>query len=207
MKNKEILLVGITGGIGSGKTTVSEYIANKGFKTLSADYIAKDVIYNNSNIKKKIIKAFGESSYEKNKYNAVFIAKRVFDDEDSEYNLNSLNQIVHPAVIQELINQIDLLASSGERIIFVDIPLLFELGLEDGFDYIITICADDAIRLERIKARSDLTEEHIKNRMKRQISQEEKAKYSDFILKNNSNCEELYKGVDFLLSVLETLVQ
>lgn len=212
MKNKEnlqeVMLVGITGGIGAGKTTVSNYLSEKGFKVLNADNIAKDILSNNLEVKQKIIQTFGNDSYKNGKYNSSFIASCVFEDNNnnnSNKKLALLNQIVHPIIIQELIDQIELLAFTGEKIIFVDIPLLFELNLEEGFDYVITVFSNDDIRLRRIKERSNLSEEQIKNRIKQQISQEEKIKNSDFVLENNGSYEELYKGADFLLSILETM--
>ncbi len=205
IKNKEeykFILVGITGGIGAGKTTVSNYLENKGYPIINADNIAKNILQNNNDIQKKIIEEFGEQSYIDGKYNASFISQCVFGTQDDNQSLHKLNKIVHPQVLEDIINEVEQLASVGQKIIFVDIALLFELNLEEGFDYIITVYADDEQRLQRVAERSKLSYEEIKARFVTQIAQEEKMRYSDFTIENNKTLEELYKSTDFILNIL-----
>ncbi len=200
--NDKLILVGITGGIGSGKTTVSNYLKKKGYSVINADEVAKYIIENDNSVKKKIIETFGKESYIEDRYNTKFIAKIVFENEDSEVNLNKLNRIVHPKVLEHIINEIEELAIAGNKIVFIDIALLFELELEEGFDFIIAVVADENLRIARITNRSKLTQNEIKQRMKSQISQEDKIRYSDFTIENNKSIEELYKSVDFLLPII-----
>lgn len=197
------ILVGITGGIGTGKTTVSNYIEKKGYYVINADEIAKELIQKDETIKEKIISTFGINSYIDNKYNTQYISNLVFNNIKE---LEKLNKIVHPLVIKNIIQLIDIAIRNNEKIIFIDIALLFELNLEEGFDYILTITAEKNIRIERIIKRSNLTVDNIEKRINSQISETEIIKNSDFVIENNKSIEELYKSIDCILDIFNTMI-
>ncbi|MBR3090441.1 MAG: dephospho-CoA kinase [Bacteroidetes bacterium] len=197
------LIIGITGGIGTGKTTVSKYLEEKGYYVINADQIAKDLLTNNNIIKEKIIKEFGTNSYVNNQYNTSYISNIVFNNTKK---LSRLNQIVHPAVLNQIINLIDTAMQKNIKIIFIDIALLFELNLEEGVDYILTITAKEDIRINRVIKRSNLPIEEIKRRINNQISVEEAVQNSDFVIENNDTIEKLYNSVDYILDIFKTLM-
>ena len=197
------LIIGITGGIGTGKTTVSKYLEDKGYYVINADQIAKDLLTNNNIIKEKIIKEFGANSYVNNQYNTSYISNIVFNNTKK---LSRLNQIVHPAVLNQIINLIDAAMQKNIKIIFIDIALLFELNLEEGVDYILTITAKEDIRIDRVIKRSNLPIEEIKRRINNQISVEEVVQNSDFVIENNDTIEKLYNSVDYILDIFKTLM-
>ncbi len=196
----EIKVIGITGNMGSGKSTASNYIESKSYKVLYSDNIAKELLESNSDIKAKITNAFGNMAYINGVYNTKFISECVFgNDKNKKDNLEKLNLIIHPAVIEELINQIEINANNGLEIIFVESALIFELGLNEGFDYVINIYSNDNISIERITKRNNISAEEAAQRLKTQLSAEEKRKLADFTIINESTLEDLYKSIDRVL--------
>lgn len=200
---KEICVIGITGNMGSGKSVASKYIQSKGYKVLFSDDIAKDIITTNKDVKRCIIKAFGEEAYKDDKYNIAYISGKVFGEKpENEENMLTLNAIIHPVVIQELMNQIEEAAENGEEHIFVESALIFELELEEGFNYIINIHSDEDIIVKRIVERNKISEEEARKRLKSQMPAEEKSKNADFTVLNNSTIEAMHKSLDTILSFI-----
>jgi dephospho-CoA kinase len=203
---KETLFIGITGGIGSGKTEVAKIFQQNGFPVIFTDELAKKIVNENPEIKNKITEYFGEESYFDGKYNAKFISKCVFNGENSQKKLQKLNQIVHPKVIEEIIFELENLQKESEKkMIFVETALLFELNLEEGFDYIISVSTSENVKIQRVMNRTGLNEVEIKARISSQISQEEKNKFSDFVIENDKNLDELKKSVEFLIPIISAL--
>jgi dephospho-CoA kinase len=209
MKADNIKIIGITGGIGSGKSIFAETIREQGFTVIDTDSIAKDLMNNDEIVRKKLIEAIGKETYDpENGLNKEFLAKKVFNgDDDSKENLQKLNSIVHPAVIDQKIKIIEELAEKGEEIIFIESALIFEAGLQDGYDYVINISADKEIRKKRLQANRKMTDKQIEQRMNEQLSDEEKIRLADFNIKNNGEIEELKKSADFILSLIDSLPQ
>jgi len=204
-KRQEALIIAITGGIGSGKSTVANILKEKGLTVISTDDIAKNIINKNAKIKQKLIETFGNETFIGGIYNTKYISNIVFEEKNAKNNLLKLNQIIHPVVIDEMISEIELLQQNNLEIIFVESALIFELELEDGFDYVISVTANPQIRLERIIKRTGLNEQQVKNRISQQISQEEKNKNSDFIIENEKGLAELKRTIDFILPIILNL--
>jgi dephospho-CoA kinase len=200
MKKK---LIAITGGIGAGKSLVSEFFEKSGFVVLKADTIAKELILTDSNVQRQILKEFGKESFITGKLNTKFLAEKVFTD---EVNLQKINSIVHPATMKK----IELLAKKHfekHKIVFVESALVFEANIEDYFDHIILVLADEQVRINRTLAREKISEPEIRNRMNFQIPDEEKKDSSDFVIENNSSIEELEKRSEFILTILSQLTK
>ena len=190
--------IAITGGIGAGKSLVSDYFEKKGNVVLRADLIAKEIIQNDSQVQRQILKEFGKDSFIAGKINTKYLAEKVFTN---EADLIKINTIVHPATM----NKIELLAKKHfekTKIVFVETALVFEANLEEHFDYIILVYADEKLRLERTLAREMISEEEIRNRMNFQIPDEEKKDHADFVIENNSTLEDLEKRCNFILTIL-----
>lgn len=197
-----MLVIGITGGIGSGKTTLSSIIEEEGFKVFYTDKIAKEIIETDETVRKKLVNEFGnEVFYEDGQLNSNYLSELVFNTE-SDDNLKKLNNIIHPSVIQKMIEITDSCEKNGDRIIFFESALIFEAGLEEGFDYIITIISD----IEKINERLEnkLNRVDIFRRMAKQMPQEEKAKNSDFVIENNGSIDDLKKSAIFILNIFKS---
>lgn len=199
-----VKIIGITGGIGSGKSTVAKFIEESGFIVINSDNKAKSLYLENQDLKIELIKEFGEQFYlPDGKINKTFIENIIFgEDDESKIKLNKLNRLVHPLVIQSNIDEIDQLVEDGEKIIFVESALIFEIGMEDAYDYIISVYANPDIALKRAISRTGASKEQIEKRIKSQLSPEEKKKKADFVINNNSNLEELKKATNFIIDII-----
>jgi len=202
--NNEKIMIGITGGVGAGKTEVVNILLNKGYHVIVTDSLTKDIIKSDKQTQNKIINSFGNESFIDGIYNTKYIASVVFSQPDK---LTLLNQIIHPVVITKLIEIIDQLQSTTlkNNLLFIESALLYELSLEEGFDYIISVNAPLKIRKQRLITNRNLTENQITQILTNQLSQEEKNKYADFVIENNNSLSELEKTISNLLKILTLL--
>lgn len=193
--------VAITGGIGSGKSSVSDYLEKKRHSVLRADLIAKELMAQDAQIKKKLIEEFGEESYSNDKLNTKYLAANAFSNEE---NVQKINSIVHPPVMEK-IDQLAKEIFKNQDIVFIETALVYEANLEDFFDYVLLVLADEKTRIERIINREKVTEEQVRARMQYQIPDEEKKDDADFVLDNNTTLQELENRVEFLLILIRQL--
>lgn len=200
-----MLVIGITGIIGSGKSLAVDYLAKKGFVVYRMDSIAKELMQTDDNIKQKIRKAFGEESYSiDGNPNTDFISRAVFGQHNTK-KLDLLNSIVHPAVIDNMIAFIENEMENGTEVVFMESALIFEVGLDDGFDYVINIFSEKETCIARTMERSGLTEQEVLDRMATQLSPEQKRQLADFTINNNSTKEELFSALDLILDIVLSL--
>ncbi len=204
---KKFLVIGLTGGIGSGKSEVAKYLLEQGYPVISSDENAKKIMAEDKSLQQDIKKTFGDEAYlEDGTLNKEFLAKKVFGrDKTSEDNLEKLNQLVHPRTIELMVNTVDNYRKEGKEIVFVESALIFEIGIDDGFDYVIAVDAKEDIKIKRVMERSSISEEEIKYRMSRQLSSEEKLKSADFSIENNGSIAQLRSTVDFLMDIVKEL--
>ena len=203
------IVCSITGGIGTGKSSVAKIVSDMGFTVISSDANAKEIMLNNPKVKEEIIAEFGTESYNSDgSINNTYLAKLVFGDtEKHEKALDKLNSIVHPIVIQKMIEDVERLETAGVELIFVESALTFEAGLDEGFDYIITVDCKEELAIERAMQRSNMTKEEVMLRMKNQMSNQRKTEMADFVIENNGSETELEQSVKLIIGIISQLVK
>lgn len=190
MKNNQPFIAGITGGIGSGKTTAAKFFEELGVPVYNSDTRAKIIQNENSEVKVKIIEAFGDEAYNPSGLNRVYIAKQVFNNNEK---LKQLNQIVHPAVFNDFE---EWKKQQTSKIIMKEAAILIESGSYKDCDVVISVLMDKEKRIQRIMARDGFTEEQVMARINNQISDEERIQKSDFIIDNNGDLTHLKNEVE-----------
>lgn len=173
------MVVGLTGGIGSGKTTVLHLFKEFNVATYIADKEAKQLMNSSSVIKEKLIKEFGEDVYKNNQLNRVYLAEIVFKNKEK---LAILNSIVHPEVYKHLDNFIK--ENSDKDYVVYENAILFENGSDVLCDKIITVTAPINIRIQRVITRDNTTKEEVIKRINNQWFEEKKILQSNYIVEN-----------------------
>lgn len=183
--------VGLTGGIGSGKSTVCAMLRERGVAVYSSDERAKELMNSDSTIKERIIARFGAESFEDGVLNRAYLAQRVFA---SEEELAALNAIVHPRVMEDF----EAWAESAEgEYVLLESAILFESGFDSKVDMVVAIMAPEDLRIERAMQRNGATKEQVVERMRRQLSDEERCSRSKYAIVN-IELEELEEDVEQL---------
>ncbi|TVR81939.1 MAG: dephospho-CoA kinase [Chitinophagaceae bacterium] len=176
----EKVKVGITGGIGSGKSIVSKVLMTMGYLVYNSDVMAKKLMIEDSALKNEIIAIFGKESYTTdNQLNRAFISKQAFNDKDL---LKKLNEAVHPAVRSDFKKWA---ISQESELIFKEAALLVETGSYKELDFLIAVTAPKDLRIKRVMKRDKVDREAVLERMKNQFSQEKLLEAADFEIKNN----------------------
>ena len=195
-----MIKLGLTGGIGSGKTTIAKKFIERGIPVLNTDLLARDMMESNETIISSMIKTFGELSYIDNKLNRKYIADIVFNDSKQ---LGLLNKITHPIVRQEIIKWMD---SQTTNFCVVESAIMFNSDLYTIFDELICVTAYKKNRINRIIKRDNCNREQALARMDKQISQEEMMNKCKFIILNNSE-ESDYLNLDNQIRRILTMLE
>lgn len=175
-----VIIVGLTGGIGSGKSTVRKIFENLGVPVYDADYESKQLLNTDEELKKELIKAFGEKIYS----NEGFINKKVFAAIifNDEKELEKANSIIHPAVEKHFLNWVN---SQEAKYVVKEAAILFESGSFKKTDKIITVSAPVELRIKRVCKRDNTNEEQVRQRIKNQMTDEERKSRSDWVIIND----------------------
>ncbi len=193
------LKIGITGGIGSGKSSVSKIIKSAGYAVLDADSIAKEIMNSDVSVQKMIKKEFGDESYLDGKLNTSFLSSIIFSFAD---NVRKINSIVHPSVFSKCQQLMDEELCNND-LTFVEAALIFESEMDDILDHVLLVTAKEDFRIKRIMERDSLTADEIRKRMQFQMPEDEKENLSDFTIHNDLTLEELEKKTKFFLKIFE----
>ncbi|MBR6384544.1 MAG: dephospho-CoA kinase [Ruminococcus sp.] len=178
-----LMIVGLTGQTGAGKSTVSRIFSENGFKVINADIIARKVVEKGTPCLAEISDYFGLSILNADgTLNRKALAETVFTD---RAKLETLDTIIYPYITGEILRLIRKYSAEGEKFILLDAPTLFESRADDFCDIIISVLADADIRLKRITARDNISEEQARQRMNSQLSEDFFISHSDYIIKNN----------------------
>ena len=176
--------VGITGGIGSGKSYVCEIIQSMGYPVFNSDLEAKNIINSDQEAITFITNLFGDGAYKKGKSDSSFIAEKVFDNSELR---EKLNQFIHPKVRERFH---EWATSTDSKIVFSEAAIFFETGAYKNYDYMVLIIAPHQLKVDRVIKRNNLTQKEVESRMDTQWPDEKKIPLANFVI-NNDEVEPL----------------
>jgi len=191
-----MLTLGVTGGLGSGKSTACSFFLEFGCEIFDADIEAKKILFSSEIVKLKLVEYFGESILENDEISKKALVDIVFTNQK---NQQILNNIIHPLVTEEFLKRQKTVKSN---IYIMDAALLFEANLQDHFHKTILIYTDKDQRIQRALNRGNLSREQIESRMNLQLDEEEKKSLSDIIIYNNGSLEDLKNKINELIQNL-----
>ena len=184
--------IGITGGIGSGKSFISEIIKAMGYPVFNSDMVAKDIMNNNVDTIKFIINNFGSSSYHNGSINKAYLAKQFFNNPEK---LKIINNHIHPKVRDQFD---DFCNVNNSDLIFNESAIIFETGIQERFDAVVLILSPKELRIKRIMDRDDVSLEDVTKRMDNQLSDEQKLPLTKFHINNDNESPLLIQIHDFI---------
>lgn len=191
------MIIGLTGSIASGKSTVSEMLQEKGFPIVDADKIARLVVEPGTSVIKEIREHFGSVVLkEDGSLNREKLGERIFENAEDREKLNS---IIHPAIRNEMIRQKEHWLAKGAHTVIMDIPLLFESKLASFVEIIIVVSVTPEIQKQRLIARNSLTEQEAIDRINSQLPMLEKEAGADAVIDNNGSIEETRLQVESII--------
>lgn len=176
----ETLVIGLTGGIGAGKSLVAKIFESLGVPVFNADLEAREILNSSAEVRKQITDLFGSDAYTGSEANRPFLAARIFKDESLRQKLNA---IVHPAVADAF--EVWVGTHASEPYVLKEAAITFETGLYKSLDGVILVTAPKEIRIDRVMKRDGVTENQVLDRMDAQWSDEEKLKLSDYQINND----------------------
>ena len=188
------VVIGLTGNIASGKSTVTKHLIKKGFYVIDADIISREVVARGTEGLKRIIESFGEGVISVDgTLNRKELGSIVFSD---KRKLEKLKRVLHPIIRRRIIRTIE---KAQERVVFIDAALIFELELDKLLDMVWMVKIRDEIQLERLMKRDGSSKREALDRIQSQVNQDEKVKKSDIIIYNDDTKDTLYEQVDHVI--------
>ena len=185
-----MLKIGLTGGIGSGKSSVSSILKSWDAHIFDADLVAKKILNHNESAQNEVITEFGTDVIgSKGIIDKKKLSRIVFHDEDHQIKLNA---IIHPYVFSEIDKEFETILTKGKNELFVvDAALIYESGADTHMDYVVVVTSHLGLRIERVLAKGELTREEFLKRADLQWPDEEKIQLADFVIQNNGSHEDL----------------
>ena len=189
-------VVGLTGSIATGKSTVVEWFKTKHVPVIDADQIAREIVEPGKPILMRLKETFGEAIIQKDgSLDRALLGQMIFNDDTLRQKLDGL---MHPAIVKEMVARRDKYLNQNEPLIILDIPLLFEGGLTDLVDRIMVVYTTEPVQLERLMNRNKLSKQEATQRIKTQWSIEKKKALAADVIDNNGSIEETYQQCDAL---------
>lgn len=183
-------IVGLTGGIGSGKSTVGKLLENKGIPVYYSDIRAKEIMNESNAIISQLKEWYGEDIYKDGKLDREMLASAVFTDREK---LHQLNSIVHPAVFEDFENWKN---RQNSPVIIKEAAILFESGSYKQCDLVLTVSAPEEVRILRTMERDHMSREKVENRLSKQWSDHEREAKADYIIRNDGSYPDLERAVE-----------
>jgi dephospho-CoA kinase len=201
-----MLKIGITGGIGSGKSEVCKILEMLGSKVFYADDLAKDILNTDENVKRKVKKEFGGEIYSSDGLiNTKRMAKSVFFDEGLKVKLEN---IIHPIVINNIREEFQRLENASVHLmVFVEAALIYETHVDKIFDYVVVVNASEEHCISRVMSRDDSKKEDVIKRVEAQMSPTRKMERADFVIHNNEDKHKLEEKVVFIFNLLNHIAK
>lgn len=189
--------VGITGGIGSGKSVVSRMLSDRGVAVYTSDSRAKEIMATDEGVRRELVERFGDKVFEGGVLNRAYLAERVFS---SSEELAALNAIVHPAVMADFERWAD--AEQGDYVV-LESAILFESGFDRCVDVAVAVMAPEELRIERVMERDGVTREQAKERIRHQLTDDERCSRSKYAIVNieldelEDDVEQLHRRLSY----------
>jgi dephospho-CoA kinase len=199
VKKHRTTVVGVTGGIGSGKSRVCGLLRRLGVEVVSADDLAKELMEGNARLKKLLIRSFGNGIYRDGKLRRQLLASIVFS---SSRQKRKIDRIVHPMVISETKRRI---RATSTDLLVVEAALIFESGVDEIMDYIVVVDARQDLRLRRVMERDGVSRADVLRRTRFQLPARDLRRRADIILSNNGTLRALDRKARFLFNLLSSL--
>jgi dephospho-CoA kinase len=189
-----MLVVGLTGGIGSGKSTFAALLAEQGARVIDADLLGREALEPGRPAWHSVVDQFGDEVLAPHsmRIDRKRLAEIVFAD---RVKLAALNAIVHPVIVTGIADALDELRATDE-IVILDAALIVELGLQEGLDALLVVVADESLRKKRLERERGMSEADISARMRMQTGSEEQEAKADFVVRNNGNIQELTREAE-----------
>ncbi|MCK5732473.1 MAG: dephospho-CoA kinase, partial [Tenericutes bacterium] len=189
-REDSLLIIGLTGSISSGKSTISTLFTDNNITVIDSDKIYKKLLKTDKIMYNELISEFGNSIVKNNTIDRLSLGNIIFNDHNKR---NKLNKITHPHIMKELRKSINEVKMKSEKLVVLDIPLLIEVKLQYLVDIILLVYVNEAKQIERLMSRDNINELTAKSKIKTQIDLETKRKLSDIIIDNNGTKEDTAK--------------
>jgi dephospho-CoA kinase len=193
---KKVFKVAVTGGAGSGKSLVCNRLKELGIKIISADTLAREAVAPGSTAHEKILKHFGARVVlNDGTLNRQMLRRIIVNDSDARL---SLERFIHPEISKLMQQKMAHAEQHGDRVAAVEVPLLFELGMEEQFDLVVVVSADRKLRVKRLMDRDNVSRDQAEELLNVQMPDQEKVERAGFVLPNDGSKEQLIRSVDRL---------
>ncbi|GAA0077611.1 dephospho-CoA kinase [Clostridium sp. CTA-5] len=198
-----MIKIGLTGGIGTGKSTISSMFRNENFIVIDADMTAKEVLEKNPQILDRVKIEFGSGFFD---WRGEF-RRREFGNHIFKFpkQRKKYEDIIMPYIKNEIKNKVEKYEKQGEKVVIIDAPTLIENGMHEEVDYVVLVCADNKTQIQRVKQRDNLTQAETISRINAQMPLNEKKNYSNIIIDNNGDLIDTQKQVYDLIDFIKIL--
>jgi len=190
--------IGLTGSIACGKSTVSSYLRSLGHAVVDADAISHALTAPGGAALPLLRETFGDSIFDGDVLNRRALGAMVFADSQKRAQLNA---ILHPMILSQIQTELDALDAPG-RLVFGDVPLLYECAMESMFDRVWVVSTSESVQLERLMQRDHLSEEEARARIRAQMPLEEKRRRADAVIDSSGSLEQTRRSIDALLALI-----
>ena len=203
--NKKILKVAVTGGAGSGKTSVCNRLKALGVKVISADEMAREAVAPGSTAFKKIVRYFGNTVLlSDGTLNRRILRRMITDDDDARL---AMERFIHHEIEKLILKNVVCAEKEGRRMVVIEVPLLFELGMKDKFDWVVVVSAGKERRVKRLMERDQTSRDEAMDLINVQMPDKEKVDRADYVVRNEGSMEKLVESVDILFNNLKNIVK
>ena len=203
--NKKILKVAVTGGAGSGKTSVCNRLKELGVKVISADEMAREAVAPGSTAFKKIVRYFGNTVLlSDGTLNRKILRRMITDDDDARL---AMERFIHNEIAKLILKNVVCAEKEGCRMVVIEVPLLFELDMKEKFDWVVVVIADKELRVKRLMERDQTSRDEAMDLINVQMQDKEKIDRADYVVWNEGSMEKLVESVDILFNNLNNIIK